>query len=100
MRPLLIAAAAALIALPAVADEPPIPMKKAPNLDKVEEVLVITKVIDKSPDHQETVKGLRAADIIAQRLPTIVTKPSASMVTISPVSYQPPAGATMSPFLR
>ena len=36
MRPLLIAAVAALIALPALADEPPIPMKKAPNLDKVE----------------------------------------------------------------
>jgi rod shape-determining protein MreC len=50
-------------------------VKPSANLDKVEEVLVITKVIDKSPEHQETVKGLRAADILAQRLPTIVPKP-------------------------
>jgi len=36
MRVLPIAAIAALVALPAVADERAIPMKKAPNLDKVE----------------------------------------------------------------
>jgi sulfite dehydrogenase (cytochrome) subunit B len=36
MRVLLIAAVAALVPLPVVADEQPIPMKKAPGLDKVE----------------------------------------------------------------
>jgi mono/diheme cytochrome c family protein len=36
MRVLLIAAVAALVALPAVADEQPIQLKKAPGLDKVE----------------------------------------------------------------
>lgn len=50
-------------------------VKPSANLDKVEEVLVITKVIDKSAEHQETATGLRAADILAQRLPTVVPKP-------------------------
>ena len=36
MRTLLIAAAAALIALPAGADEKPVQLKTAPGLDKVE----------------------------------------------------------------
>ena len=36
MRVLLIAAVAALVALPAVADEKPVALKQAPGLDKVE----------------------------------------------------------------
>jgi rod shape-determining protein MreC len=50
-------------------------VKPSADLDRVEEVLVITKVIDKSPEQQENVKALRAADILAQRLPTVVPKP-------------------------
>jgi len=49
-------------------------VKPSADLDRVEEVLVITKVLDKSPEPQENVKALRAADILAQRLPTIVPK--------------------------
>jgi hypothetical protein len=50
-------------------------IKPSADLDRVEEVLVITKVIDKSPEHLDTAKTLRAADILAQRLPTVAPKP-------------------------
>jgi rod shape-determining protein MreC len=50
-------------------------VKPSANLDRVEEVLVITQVIDKAPAEQETATGLRAADILAQRLPTVIPKP-------------------------
>ena len=50
-------------------------VKPSADLDRVEEVLVITQVIDKAPAEQETATGLRAADILAQRLPTVVPKP-------------------------
>lgn len=50
-------------------------VKPSADLDRVEEVLVITRVIDKAPAEQETATGLRAADILAQRLPTVVPKP-------------------------
>src|SRR5579884_294475 len=50
-------------------------VKPAADLDRVEEVLVITKVIDKSPEAPEGPRALRAADILAQRLPTVVPKP-------------------------
>ena len=50
-------------------------VKPSANLDKVEEVLVITKVVDKEPAQQDAGATLRAADILAQRLPTVVPKP-------------------------
>ena len=50
-------------------------VKPSANLDKVDEVLVITKVVDKSPEQQETANSLRAADLLARRLPTVVPKP-------------------------
>ncbi|HET9743961.1 MAG TPA: rod shape-determining protein MreC [Terriglobales bacterium] len=50
-------------------------VKPSANLDKVEEVLVITKIIEKEPPQQPADTSLRAADILAQRLPTVVPKP-------------------------
>lgn len=50
-------------------------VKPSADLDRVEEVLVITKVLEKEPAQQETGTSLRAADILAQRLPTVVPKP-------------------------
>jgi rod shape-determining protein MreC len=50
-------------------------VKPSADLDRVEEVLVITKVIDKSPQEPGTATGMRAADILAQRLPTVLPKP-------------------------
>lgn len=50
-------------------------VKPSADLDRVEEVLVITQVVDKAPAEQESPTGLRAADILAQRLPTVTPKP-------------------------
>jgi len=50
-------------------------VKPAANLDKVDEVLVITQVSEKEPQYQEGPRPLRAADILAQRLPTVTPKP-------------------------
>src|SRR5271166_4671653 len=46
----------------------------AARLDQVEEVLVVTKIIDKMPDAKD-LAPIRAADILAERLPTVPTKP-------------------------
>lgn len=50
-------------------------VKPSANLDRVDEVLVITKVIEKGSPQQQAAPALRAADILAQRLPTITPKP-------------------------
>ena len=76
-------------------------IKPAANLDKVEEVLVITKVVDKEPEPQQTATGIRAADILAQRLPTVAPKaPDQKSAEPPPTSVlyahapKPQAGAT------
>ena len=52
-------------------------VKPSANLERIEEVLVITKVVDKSPEAPEGPRALRAADILAQRLPTLAPRPPA-----------------------
>jgi len=49
-------------------------VKPSANLDKVDEVLVITEVSEKEPQYQEGPRPVRAADILAQRLPTVTPK--------------------------
>ena len=44
------------------------------RLDQVEEVLVITRIAEKMPDAKD-LAPIRAADILAERLPTVPTKP-------------------------
>ena len=47
-------------------------IKPAARLDRLEEVLVITKIVEKAPDANEAAAGpIRAIDILAQRLPTV-----------------------------
>jgi len=46
----------------------------AARLDQVEEVLVITRITEKMPDAKD-LAPIRAADILAERLPTVPTKP-------------------------
>ncbi len=46
----------------------------AARLDQVEEVLVVTKITEKMPDAKD-LGPLRASDILAERLPTVPTKP-------------------------
>src|SRR4051812_5411678 len=50
-------------------------VKPSADLERVDEVLVITKTVDKGPELQDAGKSLRAADILAQRLPTVAPKP-------------------------
>jgi rod shape-determining protein MreC len=46
------------------------------RLDQVEEVLVVTRIAEKMPDAKD-LGPIRAADILAERLPTVPTKPGA-----------------------
>ncbi len=46
----------------------------AARLDQVEEVLVVTKILEKMPDAKD-LGPLRASDILAERLPTVPNKP-------------------------
>ncbi len=52
-------------------------VKPAANLSKLEEVLVVTSVEDKEPEVEVT-GPMRAADVLAQRLPTVPPKPADS----------------------
>ncbi len=64
-----------------------IPVKPAAALDSLEEVLVITQVVDKSPDTTD-LGPIRAADILAQRLPSV---PQQKQPAASPVVGEAPA---------
>ncbi len=50
-------------------------IKPAAPLSRLEEVLVISKIVEKTPDTNEVVVRQRAADILAERLPTVPPKP-------------------------
>ncbi len=56
-------------------------VKPAANLSRVEEVLVVTKIVEKAPDVTEPAGPQRAADILAQRLPSVPPKASADPKT-------------------
>jgi len=64
-----------------------VPVKPAAALDSLEEVLVITQVVDKSPD-TTNLGPIRAADILAQRLPSV---PQQKQPAASPVVGEAPA---------
>ncbi len=49
-------------------------IKPAARLDRLEEVLVITKVEERSPSVEEPSAPVRAVDILAQRLPSVPVK--------------------------
>ena len=50
-------------------------LRPAANLAKLEEVLVVTQVVDKQPEARAG-SGVRAVDILAQRLPSVPDKPA------------------------
>ncbi len=51
-------------------------VKPAANLSRVEEVLVVTRIVEKAPDLSQPESPQRAADILAQRLPSVPPKPA------------------------
>ena len=62
-------------------------VRPAANLSKLEEVLVVTEKQERQAMAQDTVR-MRAADILAQRLPSVPEKP----VESTPVSQTPAGG--------
>ncbi len=72
-------------------------VKPSADLERIEEVLVITKVVDNSPDAPEGPRAVRAADILAQRLPTVAPRPPAKGEEPPPTSVlyaRKPVGTT------
>ena len=51
-------------------------LKPAANLNRLEEVLVVTEVKEKTPNPGELAGRIRAADVLAQRLPSVPEKPA------------------------
>ena len=55
-------------------------VKPAADINRLEEVLVITRVEERAPPAEAAATGtMRAADILAQRLPTVQVKPPGSL---------------------
>ena len=50
-------------------------VKPAADLNRLEEVLVITKIVEKTPDPNDVSATIRASDILAERLPSVPEKP-------------------------
>jgi rod shape-determining protein MreC len=57
-------------------------VRPAANLSKLEEVLVVTKLVEQEPTQLES-GPVRAADILAQRLPSVPDKPPADAAKTS-----------------
>jgi rod shape-determining protein MreC len=73
-------------------------VKPAANLSRLEEVLVVTKVQESTPPAQEPSAPLRAADILAERLPSVPQKPPAGgAATSTAATTAPPGTAARSP---
>src|SRR5581483_4847818 len=80
-------------------------IKPAARLDRLEEVLVITKVEERSPSVEEPSAPMRAVDILAQRLPSVpvkaddqsASKPSPASGVPAPTSNLPPPTRNLPP---
>ena len=75
-----------------------IKIKPAANLSKLEEVLVLTEKQERGATAEENVR-VRAADILAQRLPSVPDKPATPAATnvATPEGAAKPAGPTAAP---
>jgi rod shape-determining protein MreC len=66
-------------------------IKPAAALNHLEEVLVITKKAEREPAVSSTGAPLRAADILAQRLPTVPDRPPAAAGAAAGIASKPAA---------
>jgi len=71
-------------------------IRPAANLNKLEEVLVVTKLVEQEPNQLET-GPVRAADILAQRLPSVPDKPATNDATKGTDSPAPSAPVAKKP---
>ena len=72
-------------------------VKPAADLSRLEEVLVVSKVVENTPSTAEPSAPLRAADILAERLPSVPPKPAtvpATGTAASPTTATKPSAAT------
>jgi len=53
-------------------------LRPAANLSRLEEILVVTKVEDRSPSPSEVAGPVRAVDVLTRRLPSVPDKPPAT----------------------
>jgi len=70
-----------------------IEVKPAANLSKLEEVLVVTKIDERQATPDQT-GPVRAADILAERLPTVPPKPPDAGAGGSPTTVEAPGTGT------
>jgi rod shape-determining protein MreC len=69
-----------------------IAVKPAAQLSRLEEVLVITQVVERQPTAEEAQTSMRAADILAQRLPSVPQNTGIPSTGIPlPAGVKPPA---------
>jgi rod shape-determining protein MreC len=68
-------------------------VQPAANLGRLEEVLVITRIVEKEPEAPESSGPVRAADILAQRLPTVQKKEEPAAATTTAASQSTAAAA-------
>ena len=72
-------------------------VKPSAQLNRLEEVLVITRIVEKAPEVNDQSAPVRAIDILAQRLPS-VPPPKPAPQNKAPATAQPkPAGTTSKP---
>jgi rod shape-determining protein MreC len=77
-------------------------VRPAARLDRLEEVLVITKIVERAPEANEASAPVRAIDILAERLPSVPPpkppedKTKAAGTGAAPVGAKPAAGAAAS----
>lgn len=69
----------------------------AANLSKLEEVLVVTKVVERERTNEETNGPVKAADILAERLPTVVPGSGPKYDATGHIIKTPPADASATP---
>jgi rod shape-determining protein MreC len=70
-------------------------VKPAADLNRLEEVLVITKIVEKAPDANDVNATIRASDILAERLPSVPEKPVED--PNKPAANAPTSGAPPKP---
>lgn len=72
-------------------------LKPAANLNKLEEVLVVTQVENRAPTLAESGGRLRASDILAERLPSVPPKPAVDPAKPTAVPGKPGTPLTGAP---
>lgn len=75
-------------------------VKPASALNHLEEVLIITKKAEREPAVSTAGTPLRAADILAQRLPTVPDTPPASTTAAGAAKPPAPVGGAASPVAK